>query len=616
MDRKAWIVVILCAMGIAANTWYGATHQPPPPPPSATPAGLTPEAAAPTTAATTPGAPGAPAGTPGVNNDLPEEQVKLVAGQGNTAVTFTLTSFGGGIAKTETLKEDGSADVVLNEKGQAPICGLSLGAFTYRDVRYRVVEKSSTRVVFEGETPEKLTVRKEYYLADGIDPHVLNFKLSLTNHGEAQFTHDDYYLYTGAASELRPGEILTSSGFVWNNGGDADQKATQSFHEEPGFFGMSAPVTQFQNAKPFESVRWAGVMSRFYTTLLATKEDQPGKVWSTRFLIDHSRDEFKNDSNASKDYAVHGGLSLPPVDLAPKASKTYEFQLYIGPKVYKTLAKLDRQQELVMFYGWFSWFSRLFVSLMRIFHDWFNNWGCAILLLTFCIRMCLWPIQARSNKTMKRMGALQKPMKELQERYKDDPQKLNTEVMKLYREYGVNPIGGCLPIFLQIPIFLGFYNMLRSAAELRGQGFLWVKDLSLPDTIWHVPGYNFPINVLPLLMGVTMIAQFKLTPQPPTTDKAQARMMMFMPLIFLWISYNYASALALYWTAQNIISIAQAQIQRRFSKDQGLLPPKPGGSSGGGGSSPMSPFGPSSKKKKDKPTSPRLGGGGTKSARK
>src|SRR5262249_23299945 len=154
-----------------------------------------------------------------------------------------------------------------------------------------------------------------------------------------------------------------------------------------------------------------------------------------------------------------------------------------------------------------------------------------------------------------------------------------TEVMKLYREYGVNPIGGCLPMFLQIPIFLGFYRMLQNAAELRGQGFLWVQDLSLPDTVGHVPGFGFAINVLPLVMGITMVAQFKLTPQPPTADKTQARMMMFMPLIFLWFSYNYASALALYWSMQNIISIAQAQIQRRFSKDPAVLTPvKPGGS--------------------------------------
>jgi len=611
MDRKAWIVVTLCAIGIALNIWMqikypsspkaapkdipASTQQTAGTPPAATPPPASPTAAPAPAPGATPAAPAAGAQT------YPERTFTFTSGSGAEAVTFHLTSQGGGIAKAETHKADGSVDVALNDHGKAPICSFSIGAMTYNDIPYRVAEESPTRVVFEAETPAKLLIRKEYSLREGGDSHLLTFKLTLTNQATGAFTHDDCFLYTGAAAELRPGEIVAPS-YVWNNGGDAEQKDAHFFHEESGWFG--GPVVEYH--ANLDRLRWAGVMSRFYTTLIATKEDQPGKIWCEHFLLNHANDEFKDDSKAAHDYAIHGGMGLPPVNLSSGASKSYEFQMYLGPKVYRTLASLDRQQEFVMFYGWFSLFSRAFVYMMRLFHDWFNNWGCAILLLTFCIRMCLWPIQARSNSTMKRMGLLQKPMKELQEKYKNEPQRLNTEVMKLYKEYGVNPVSGCIPMFLQLPIFFGFYRMLQNAAELRGQSFLWVKDLSLPDTVGHLPGLGYAVNVLPLLMGITMILQFKLTPQPPSADKTQARMMMFMPLIFLYVSYNFASALALYWTAQNIISIAQAQIQRRFSKDPVLGPPV--SASGGGGSG-----GAADKKKKDKPSPPRLGGGSTKS---
>lgn len=259
-----------------------------------------------------------------------------------------------------------------------------------------------------------------------------------------------------------------------------------------------------------------------------------------------------------------------------------------------------------MFYGWYSWFSRFFVFVLHHFHAWTGNWGVAIIMLTFCIRMFLWPLQARSNASMKRMALLQPKMKELQEKYKDDPTRMNTEVMKMYKEYQVNPVGGCLPLLIQFPIFMGFYTMLQYAAELRGQPFVfWIRDLSLPDTVGHIPGLGWPINVLPIIMGITMILQFKLTPQPQATDKTQQKMFMFMPLIFLWFSYSYASALALYWAFQNMISIAQAQIQRRYGKQPELGAPVKlaAASSSPGGQ----------QKKKDKASTPRLGGGGTKS---
>jgi YidC/Oxa1 family membrane protein insertase len=206
---------------------------------------------------------------------------------------------------------------------------------------------------------------------------------------------------------------------------------------------------------------------------------------------------------------------------------------------------------------------------------------------------------------MKRMGLLAPKMKELQEKYKEDPQRQQMEVMKLYKDYGVNPVGGCLPLFLQMPIFFGFYSVLENAAELRGQPFIgWVHDLSIPDTVAHVMGYS--INPLPIIMGITMILQMKLTPQPQTVDKTQKMMFTIMPFFFLYICYNFAAALALYWSTQNIFSIFQSWIMKLYMPEPKLekkvRQPKPAA-----GPSLFQLPGAASKEKKGKKP-PKLGG--------
>jgi YidC/Oxa1 family membrane protein insertase len=356
-------------------------------------------------------------------------------------------------------------------------------------------------------------------------------------------------------------------------------------------------------------LRYGGVMSRFYTQILSheSKVDKPGKIWASRILIDHSHDKFKDAAGATKDHAIQAAVGLPPVDLAPQATQTEEYSLYAGPKEYQRLDMLGGQRDFVMFYGMFGFISRPLSWLMRKMHDFSGNWGLAIILMTIIIRTILWPLQAKSQYSMKRMGKLAPLMKEVQEKHKDNPTQAQMEVMKLYKDYGVNPVGGCFPMLLQIPIFFAFYSVLQNAAELRGQGWLWVHDLSVADTVGHFMGY--PVNPLPLIMGLTMIAQMKLTPQPATMDKSQKIMMNIMPVFFLWICYNFASALALYWAVTNIYAIAQSWIMKLYIPEPELKkvdrnPPK--------GPAPRNPFfnpgNPLNKDKKSKLKSPKLGG--------
>jgi YidC/Oxa1 family membrane protein insertase len=163
---------------------------------------------------------------------------------------------------------------------------------------------------------------------------------------------------------------------------------------------------------------------------------------------------------------------------------------------------------------------------------------------------------------MKRMAKLQPQMKAIQEKYKEDPQKMNQKTMEFMKEHKVNPMGGCLPMLIQIPVFFGFYTMIQSAIELRGASFLWNHDLSKPDTLFMIPGLNFPFNLLPLLMGVTMLWQARLTPPSPGMDPMQQKIMKYMPLMFLFMLYNFSAGLTLYWTVQNLLTILQMKLTK------------------------------------------------------
>ncbi len=621
MDKKTWIVVSLCVVGIVINGFFMTKNQPVPQTPPAKPAEAAPATPGTAGAAQAPSATAsAPApGTAAAPAAAVAETVELTS----TNARYELTSKGGGISKINLL--DTKDKVVLNKWGKAPIGALSNAARSYDDLNYRVVEKSDKHVIFEAESAEKVLIRKEYRFSTGpaISDHLLDLKITLTNQSGAKISRDSWFLYTGAASELRPDEIERPA-FIWNDAGDASALHTSHFRDGPNWFGWGSPILEEHRALPRS--RWVGVMSRFYATVISNKEDQPARIWTERFLIDHSKDEFAKHSKAATDHAIHGGMSLPPVELEAAGTKTLEFRIYAGPKIYRDLSAIDkadgnheRQMSGVMFYGnWFGWVSRLLVTALRVFHDWSGNWGVAIIMLTLAVRSLLWPLQARSNAQMKKMGKLSPMMKELQEKHKDDPQKVNQEMMKLYREYGVNPIGGCLPLLVQFPIFIGFYTALKSATELRGQPFiLWVQDLSLPDTVATVNLFftHLDINPLPLLMGLTMFLQMKLTPQPATADKMQQRIFMFMPFMFLFFCYTFASALALYWTFTNIFMIVQAQLTRIWQKEP-VLEKKTVIDTKASSVSSMSSHAAGNKQKKEKTRTLRPGGGGTKSTRK
>jgi YidC/Oxa1 family membrane protein insertase len=247
--------------------------------------------------------------------------------------------------------------------------------------------------------------------------------------------------------------------------------------------------------------------------------------------------------------------------LLPGAEAVYTYRLYYGPKKLSLLKSVGYNLDKSVNFGWFDVIAKPTLWLLNFFYGFVKNYGIAIILVTVLFKLAFWPITQKGMKSMKNMQKLQPKMAKIKEKYKNDPAQMNKEVMNLYRTYKVNPLGGCLPMILQIPVFFALYKVLLQCIELRHAPFmLWITDLSAPDRLWpwlHIP-YLGGIPVLTLLMGASMFVQQKLT--PTTADPAQARIMMFLPLIFTFMFINFASGLVLYWFCNNLLSILQQRI--------------------------------------------------------
>ena len=246
----------------------------------------------------------------------------------------------------------------------------------------------------------------------------------------------------------------------------------------------------------------------------------------------------------------------------------YNYQVYFGPKKMETLKEAGHDLERIVNFGWFDKLAKPALFLLNFFYGYVGNYGIAIILVTILIKILFWPIAQKGLKSMKNMQKIQPKMAKLKEKYKDDKTRLNEEMMILYKTYKVNPVGGCLPMMMQIPVFFALYKVLLQAIELRHAPFmLWITDLSAPDRL--MIGLDIPylggIPVLTLLMGASMFLQQKMTPAP--ADPTQAKIMMFLPVIFTFMFLNFASGLVLYWFVNNLLSIAQQYLINKKTAD-------------------------------------------------
>ncbi|HEY1171573.1 MAG TPA: membrane protein insertase YidC [Verrucomicrobiae bacterium] len=591
MDRKSLIIVIISACLLVA--WFPLTRTIWPPSPQTTAMGTTnapgnigTNAVSSTNAASIsamPASSGATAATPASNllvaPNTPEQTEVLVAGD----VQYTFTSHGGGIKLVELTKyahsvgsktgADTNKYATLNTKAPVPAMALLGGLAIEGDGIFKLT-KTGNAIRAEKQVGNELYIVKEF--TPGTN-YMLHTKVRIENRTAQPIRLPAQTLIFGTATPQTAHEAEQTMGFIYYDG-------EKDHHYDGGWFANSflgcfggKPRSEY-SATPERKIVWAAVNNQFFT-MAAIPKDPAAQFISRRVeLPPPTAEEKAQDRRAlPHPHGYQSGFVYPESILAGNGVIEREYDLFSGPREYNMLAKIatakqNTNLDLVMkFGGFFGFFAKALLLSMNKLVSWGFNYGWAIVAITVIIKLVFWPLTHASTKSMKRMAALAPELKKIQEKYKDDPQKLTQKQFELWREHKINPFGSCLPMLLQIPVFFGFFTMLRTAIELRGAEFLWVMDLSQSDTVAVIPGlgwlpfigiagYGLPINPLPLLMGVTMFWQARITPQSPTMDPVQQKMMQYMPLFFLLFLYNYSAGLALYWTTNNLLTILQTKM--------------------------------------------------------
>jgi YidC/Oxa1 family membrane protein insertase len=295
-------------------------------------------------------------------------------------------------------------------------------------------------------------------------------------------------------------------------------------------------------------IKWVAVQDRYFMSAIVP--DTAVKAASMRLYLNDEK--ILQNEFVQSEFVVNSGDQ--------HASK---YRLFFGPKSIKILKTVDYDLVKAVNFGMFDILAKPCVWIMDFIYDHFiPNYGVAIIILTIFTKILLWPLGNKSYKSMADMKKIQPLMADIKEKYKDDKRKMNEEMMGLYKTYKVNPMGGCLPMVVQIPVFFALYRMLYEAIELRHAPFFWwINDLSAPDRLFRFdfavpfmePPYGIP--VLTIIMGATMFFQQKMS--PPMGDPTQAKMMMMMPIVFTFIFINFSSGLVLYWLVNNVLSMAQ-----------------------------------------------------------
>ncbi|HMP85008.1 MAG TPA: YidC/Oxa1 family insertase periplasmic-domain containing protein, partial [Verrucomicrobiota bacterium] len=389
--------------------------------------------------------------------------------------------------------------------------------------------------------------------------YLVSTKVTLENTTRGALTLPAQEWVIGTATPMSADDDGMAVGLMWYDG-KKEKDITQGWFENKTL-GCFPGVPRSVYREGLSNVVWASVHNQYFT--MVTMPKVPAEQIVSR-PVELPADLKHNPQQKGFQTA----LLVPAMTLAANQSVVNEFEVFAGPKEYRTLARIaarfQNNVDLIMgFGGFFGFFSKGLLLGMNWLHSVFHlSYAWSIIAITVIIKILFWPLTAASTRSMKRMAALQPQMKALQEKYKEDPAKLNKKMMEMWKEHKVSPIGGCLPIIIQMPVFIGFFYMIRSAIELRGASWFWVADLSRPDTLFYIPGFDFPFNLLPLIMGATMLWQSHLTPPSPGMDPVQQKMMRYMPLIFLVFLYNFSSGLALYWTVNNLLTILQTKLTK------------------------------------------------------
>ena len=503
------------------------------------------------------------------NPSVPEQTVVLE----NDDVKLELSTWGA-VVKKATMKkfardagkisdDNPAVELDFSSSPLGELGGMTLAGFA-PNAAYEVKSQTSNCVVFANsfatravtlEPGYRIVYADKFHLADGSTSAAYGDAISLGAMAMGSSKNDLL-----SVDSLDAQNAKGKPEVIHHCEGDSPLKAYLVGGLSGGCSGSSsaAGMPEKTSVKVVDEQKWIAVKNRFFVTALASSDAE-----ISGFGAEIARD-MGSANYRPKSVAVRATFRNPGTD------RTTTF--YVGPKKQSLLWELGMKD--VMEFGMWRWLCYPLVWVLNFFNDWIPNYGVAIILLTILVRLLFWPLTHKSTVGMKKMQELQPRMKEIQAKFKDNPQRMQQETWALYREAKVNPLSSCLPMLIQIPVFIALFNVLRSAVELRYAPFLWIADLSEPEGLF---ASWFPfggLNILPILMAVTTALQSAFTPS--TGDAAQKKMMMiFMPAMMLVMFYSFPSALSLYWFLSNIFSIAQmAIIRRQTAKEQAVLVPE------------------------------------------
>ena len=496
----------------------------------------------------------------------------------NDHASVTLSPWGGSIIGVQLRdywhsladkKSDGKR--VLLDFARRPALALSdLPGLTTAD--RLSVSGGGARATVAGTTATGLAFERQLELRDG---YVIEVTDRFSNPGGTSVDLPAYGVALGPMQQMENETHMRGVSYLGldtlpaESGGDVAYWARSGFMRKSPLIGAFSGRAQDMPVSVTHSVQsavaWAAAKNKFFVQLLAPESG------GADVRLTAVRDPEQRSVSLS---AVWADVVIEGAALAPGESVTRHMRYYVGPKKFETLRTLGSHQADVMEFGSFSWLCKPLLLVLNGIHRVIPSYGIAIIILTALVRFILWPVTHKSTESMKKMQKIQPLVNELRARFKDNPQRMNQEVMALYKQHRVNPMAGCLPMLIQIPVFIALFTVLRSAVELRFAPFLWIPDLSEPERLLEF-GFALPLlnwdalNILPLLMVATMVWQQKLTPS--VGDPQQQKMMMIMPVMMLVFFYTMPSALVLYWTTSQVLSIGQLIGQKRRTERQERL---------------------------------------------
>jgi YidC/Oxa1 family membrane protein insertase len=407
---------------------------------------------------------------------------------------------------------------------------LSRAVFTSSATSFAIGERSEGSLTFSLVTDEGLDVRKTCRFRG--DSYAMDVEISVTGPGSEMVRAIELGWQSGlSTTEARRSDDLRNFAIV-------------SLSSE-GVIKHDLGKVKKRKEIPTAGVAWSGLKTKYFFAGIVPRGDSPAVA-----------NAFSRGEEAI-------GMVL---EVDRGGGGPQQFMLYVGPLDYEILKELGSGLEKAVDFGW-KWIqplSKLIFRFMLIVHKGVPNYGLVIILLSALTKVLFWPLTQKSFKSMRGMQKLQPALAALKEKYKNDPQRLNKAMMELYREHGVNPVGGCLPLLLQMPVFISLFNVLSKTIELRRAGFVWwIKDLSAPDVVARLP-FSLPfigdaVSVLPILMGIAMFLQQKMS----ATDPKQAAMTYMLPIIFTIFFFKFPSGLVLYWLVNNILTIGHQYLMAR-----------------------------------------------------